>query len=154
MNSKLIMRIAMTAIAVIAGAGALIGTIYGFTAFIDSRIERVVTTDAFLSKVASRVRPSCIFNQKGSILADMGAMAVIENISLTNYSGALPTIIIVTPNRYLANAPILSTIDPFTLTVTEERGNKYEWIYQVAYVASTMKENALDTIRFRLEIVN
>lgn len=137
----------------IVSLGAIIGTVYGFTAFIDARIERITATDDFLSKVASRVRPSCIFNHKGSILADMGAMEIIENISMTNYNKALPGTIIVTPRKYLANAPILSTIDPFTLNVVEERGNKYDWVYHVGYASASFSDDPFGSIRFRLEVV-
>jgi hypothetical protein len=131
----------------------LIGTIYGFTAFVDARIERITSGDAFMDKVASRVRPSVVFNQRGSILADMGAMDVIENITLTNYSTALPGTIIITPKRFLAHAPILSTIDPFTLNVLEERGNKFDWIYHIGYVSASWNKDPFSSIRFRLEIV-
>jgi hypothetical protein len=67
-------------IAVFMGLAAVIGTIYGFGVYIDSRVERHVSSDAFLKRLADAIRPSCVFDQQGAILVDMGAMKFIDSI--------------------------------------------------------------------------
>jgi hypothetical protein len=111
-------------ILIIAG---LFGAFYGLPKFIDSRVEQYVHTDEFLKKLSDNVRPSCIFDQKGAIIVDMGAMSHIENIEVSpTPKNEFPGRIIVHPNRYFSHAPLLSTIDPFIMNVSVERGTKFD----------------------------
>jgi hypothetical protein len=99
-------------------------------------------------------RIPCIFDQKGSVQVDMGAMAFIDSIEFSPLSsGDLPSKILVHPKRYLSNAPLLSTIDPFVLTVSSERGQKFDWVYTIQYAGVTIDYSGLNAIRFRLEIL-
>jgi len=151
-RGRVIRMFQMIAAAIIT-IGALIGATYGGASYIDSRVVALTSSDEYLAKVSARVRPSCIFNNKGSILVDMGAMALIEDISLTNYCDTLPSTIIIRPRRHLQNAPVITTIDPFTLLLTESRGNKHEWVYQVKYALAPLSDDPVVSIRFRLEII-
>ena len=59
--------------AILGAVGALIALavmIYGFNAYVDSRIEQITSTREFLEKVAARVRPSLIFDANESVLQE------------------------------------------------------------------------------------
>jgi len=87
------------------GLATIIGIIYGFGAYVDYRVDKKVQSEDFLRRLSDSVRPSCIFDEKGSVLVDMGAMNFIDSIELSSTNG-LPEKIIVHPKHYLANAPI------------------------------------------------
>ena len=105
---------------------ALFPIIYGLIAWIDDRIESTVSKPEFLSMLAAQVRPSAIFNGKGSILADMGAMQQIDRISV-EYSNTLT--VVVYPKRHLSVAPIITSIDNPATLATAERGSGFSWIF-------------------------
>jgi hypothetical protein len=50
----------------------LFSAYYGLNSYIDSRIDSKIHNADFLKKLARSVRPSLVFDEKGSILADMG----------------------------------------------------------------------------------
>jgi hypothetical protein len=140
-------------IAVFMGLAAVIGTIYGFGVYIYSRVERHVSSDAFLKRLADAIRPSCVFDQQGAILVDMGAMKFIDSIDVAPLpENDLPPKIVIHPRRYLANAPILTTLDPFVMSVSAERGPKFDWVYTLSYVGGS-DHTDWKHIRYRLEVV-
>ena len=146
-------KFARQSVAFFTGLAAIIGAIYGFGAYIDWRVEKHVSSDLFLKRLADVVRPSCVFDQQGAILVDMGAMNFIDSIDvapLPEYD--LPPKIVVHPKRYLANAPILTTLDPFSISVSAERGPKFDWIYTLSYVGEAVQQD-WKHIRYRMEIV-
>ena len=151
-NKKLIERWS-GALGVVA---AVIAGVYGVVAFVDSRIERRITDDDTLSKIASLVRPSCIFDERGSILYDSGAMQYIESLTLEGaktekekLENALPLKITLRPKKFLKDAPILSAVDAYTLTVKVEQGEKFDWVYSLHY----MGIDSFQKCRFRLELL-
>lgn len=140
------------AVSAFLGVAALIAAIYGFGVYVDSRVERLVHDEAFLKRLSVSVRPSCIFDQKGSIVVEMGAMDYIDSIDVTaDPNGDFPSTITVHPKHYMAHAPLLSTVDPFVMTVSAERGAKFDWVYTVSYVH--VGEHPAVTIRYRLEVL-
>ena len=139
--------------AVFASLVLVIGAIYGFGVYIDSRVEQYVRSDAFLKRLSDAVRPSCVFDQQGAILVDMGAMNFIDGIDVAPLpEHDLPPKMVVHPKRYLANAPILGTLDPFSMSVSAERGPKFDWVYTLSYVGQAVQQD-WKHIRYRLEIV-
>ena len=83
----------------------------------------------------------------------MGAMNFIDGIDLAPLPEFdLPPKIVVHPKRYLANAPILSTLDPFSMSVSAERGPKFDWVYTLSYAGLGVHQD-WKHIRYRLEIV-
>jgi hypothetical protein len=132
---------------------AIIGAIYAFGAYIDWRVEKHVGSDAFLKRLAGVVRPSCVFDQQGAILVDMGAMNFIDSIEVAPLpEGDLPPKIVIHAKRYLANAPMLTTLDPFSMSVSAERGPKFDWVYTLSYVGEAVHQD-WKHIRYRMEIV-
>jgi hypothetical protein len=132
---------------------AILSAIYGIPAFIDNRINKVVQDDAYVRRIANEVRPSVIFDSRGSILVDQGAMRYLDDILvLTNNSDfhGFPVKIIVKPKQYLAQPPMLTLIDTGTgMTDKVQRGEKFDWVYTFDDLAGLVRDN----YRFRLEVL-
>jgi hypothetical protein len=122
----------------------------------DYLIEKKISDESFLKKVASRVRPSVIFDHKGSILIDQGGMAYLDNIEVTcperEDRALFPEKIVVRPLRHLDHAPILTTLESDGFNQEATRGPKHDWIYTLDYFMLTEGESRTTT-RFRLEII-
>ncbi len=134
-----------------------IGSIYGADKYLTAKIQSAVQDEALLRKISAKVRPSVIFDQAGSVLVEQGAMESIDNITVhrdTNSPGFdLPVKITVTPKRFLSHAPLLQVIGPYTLTVTNSRGTKFDWVYELSYVGSGNPPPDFKHCQFRLEIL-
>jgi hypothetical protein len=140
---------------------AVVGAFYGIVSFIDSRIEKKLTDETTLRRVASMVRPSCIFDEKGSVIFDSGAMQAVESINLQftdkkdEFLSKLPRIITVKFNKHLAYPPILSVLDSYEVYVGEERGPMFEWIFTIGYSGGVVSDQKTfgTRCRYRLEIL-
>ena len=126
----------------------MVGTLYGVINYIDWRIEAKISESEYMNKIASKIRPSIIFNSKGSI-TDLGGMQYIEKIKVEPGNIPIPKKVIVTPKKYMPNAPIITPINSATFSVHEERGVNFNWEYTFEGGFSTGD----DIIRFRLEII-
>ena len=133
---------------IIAGIG-IIGSIYAFGKFIDSRITKKLGDSEFVKGIAQLLRPYAIFNEKGAVIVDRGAMSFIEDIQISLNDAALPKKIILKLNEHKATAPILLSLDNDMCTIKEERGKKFEWVYSIEYQGWNKK----DERRFNVEIV-
>jgi hypothetical protein len=113
----------------------VLGTYLSLESFVDKRIQAVVTSDTFVRKVATEIRPAVIFDNKGSILNDQGAMQYInfpEVVQQTEKDPRwknFPAKIIIHPKQYLAYAPLLTCLDPVPISVTSTRGVGFDWVY-------------------------
>jgi len=88
---------------------SIIAGLYGLEKYIDSCIDQAINNDRFIKKVASHIRPFIIFDAKGTIHADMGAMQYLERIEVdTEYS--LGFKIIITPKHHLIYEPVLEKL--------------------------------------------
>lgn len=132
---------------VIAGV-SIIGSIYGFAKFIDSRISKKLKDAEFVKGIAQLLRPYAIFNEKEEIIVDRGAMSFIEDIEIT-MDGKLPNEITLKLKEHKATAPILLSLDNDMCTIKEKRGKKFSWIYSIEYLGYNDK----DERRFNVEIV-
>ena len=132
----------------IAGIG-IIGSIYGFGKFIDSRIKKRLRDSEFLKGIAQLLRPYAIFNEKGTVIIDKGAMSFIDDIQILLDDKNLPHKITLKLNSHKAIAPILLSLDNDMCTIKEERGIKFEWIYNIEYQGWNKKNER----RFNVEIV-
>ena len=137
---------------------AIVAGVYGVVAFVDNRIERRLTESDTLSKIASLVRPSFVFDERGSILYDSGAMQSIEDLKLEGPAteegrkeSSLPERITLRPKRLLRDAPILSVLDSFVVKIDVERGSKYDWVYKIQYTA--MPTGDFKKCRYRVDIL-
>ena len=156
------------AYAVIAAAVLLFASYHGFNSYIDSRISAKTADPDFLKALAKKVRPSLIFNEKGSITADMGASSLIEQITVSSETIMVPSKhggpgaprleykIIIPPREYLGVEPTLEALD-FGYSIAVERGEKFNWVYRlyrISYLICAESPPKPDIYeRFRLEII-
>jgi hypothetical protein len=133
----------------------LLGVIYGFGLYVDSRVEHALRDESFLRRLSARVRPSLIFNEKGAILVDSGALEYITEIktTITEKDFDLPGKILVRPKQYLAHAPLLSSIDNYVLEYTAERASGLDWEFTVKNYVGQSIDPKFKTCRYRLEIL-
>jgi hypothetical protein len=132
--------------------------IYGFSSFIDSRIEKAVTSSEFMNKVAKRVRPSVIFDDKGTIYYDSGAMQFLEDLKVnfkptaTNQIGDF--IIEVIPKEHLAYPPLLEAVTDNDIFYESKRGEKHKWLIEGSVTSyRTNDKGEKHELRLRLEIL-
>ena len=98
--------------AFVGAIAAVVVAVYGFNVYVDSRVEKAVMDETFLRKLSARVRPYCIFNEKGAILVDGGAMDFLDSIDAGKIpDGMVPEKLVVTPKRYMSHAPLISLLD-------------------------------------------
>jgi hypothetical protein len=150
-------RILANTTKVLATLVGVIGTIYGFHAYITKRIQDVVESETFLRSLSSKIRPMCIFDENGSILYDQGAMEVIDEIKILKKfdTGKVPSSILIRPNRYLSTAPVLTPLSEYVASVTAKRGEKFDWVLNVNLTSAVFMEHdtSFQTATFRLEIL-
>lgn len=137
---------------------AIVVGVYGAVTFIDNRIDKKLAEASTLRKVAELVRPSCIFDERGSILFDSGAMQTIEEIKVEDIGkeqtgGKLPFRVIVRPKRLLTHAPLISVLDTFSVDIAVERGPKFDWVYTIYYGGPVSEKNQYQRCRYRLEVL-
>jgi hypothetical protein len=134
---------------------AAIGMVWGLWAFVDWRIREVVTDQKYIQRVAAEVRPSVIFDNEGRIVADMGGLKYIETIEVLekemHYPGPVPTKILVRGKQFLAVPPILTSFSGVQVLPQVERGQKFDWIFNLSPGAFAGGPNV--EYRFRLEII-
>jgi len=139
--------------AVFAGIIFLVAAYHGINSYIDSRIDSKIYSTDFLKKLARSVRPSLVFDEKGSILADMGAVPFVSSISVSK--GPKDSLkITVSPVEYLGIEPVLEALDD-QYTIRAERGQKFDWVFHLAGIQTLILESSpkRDRGRFRLEII-
>jgi hypothetical protein len=101
-----------------------VAAFYGVLTFVDGRIEKQINDADFLKKLARKVRPSLVFDERGSIIADMGAVPLIKNITVSKGPEDSFTIV-VSPIDFLAVEPVLEPLDDLYV-VLSERGQKFD----------------------------
>jgi hypothetical protein len=142
-----------TILGVVMSIVTLVAAYHGLNSYIDSRIGSKIHNADFLKKLARSVRPSLVFDEKGSILADMGALPFVTNISVSK-SPQDSLIITVSPVEYLGMEPVLEALDD-EYTIRAERGQKFDWIFHLAGIEMLVTDSSpkRDRGRFRLEII-
>ena len=139
--------------AIFGGLVALISALYGASSYIDSRIDSRVNNPDFLKRLARSVRPSLVFDEKGSIISDMGAVAFVSNISVTKEPKDTLTIV-VSPVEYFGVEPVLEALDD-RYAISAKRGQNYDWIFHLSGIQTFLLESSaeVERHRFRLEII-
>ena len=134
---------------------AFVAAIYGVISFVDWRIDKQINDADFLRKIARKVRPSLVFDEKGSIIADMGAVGLIKNILITEGPKDSFTIV-VSPVDFLAIEPVLEPLDG-RYNIQGQRGKKFDWIFNLSRISTYFAEGSAlpprERQRFRLEII-
>jgi hypothetical protein len=135
---------------------ALIGILVGVMAWIDHRIESKLSDEGTLRTIASRLRPSLIFNAKGSIIQDMGAVQylkvddikVIERFRFDQNDS--PQKIHVGFLKPVAFPPILTSMKE-NAAITASRAKGLDWEFVITWIVAPMGTNDEERV-FRLEI--
>jgi len=136
---------------------AFVVAYYGVTSFVDSRIEKQINDADFLKKLARNARPSLVFDVKGSIIADMGAVSYITNISISESPNDSLTKVI-SPVDFLAVEPVLEPLDG-RYNIQGQRGKKFDWVFNLSGISTRLREGSAlppprEKQRFRLEIIH
>lgn len=130
MNEAIANISAWTIVKAFLGILAIIGTVFGLDAYVNHKIDRRVSDEAYLKRLAERIRPSVIFDANESIIYDGGGMRHLE--SLTVQAGSEtndpPFTIVVTPKKHLAYAPLIDALGVNAFSVDSSRGRGNEWI--------------------------
>ena len=137
--------------------GAIFGSVMGVTYWIEATIDKKLSDERVLRKISSLVRPSVIFDENKSVLANLGAMELIEDIRFEGIKEgtAFPEKIIITPKAHLYTAPVLTNLDSFWIEYTVTRGELLNWEYDIhAYIGAGVGRDNWEKIKFRLEILN
>ena len=120
---------------------------------IEKRISDKLRDPEVLKEIASLVRPSLIFDHKGSIRTDSGAGQFIERIKVEMGKNE-PSNILISPKRHLNIPPVLECLN-YNFDVTAMQINKSDWLFElssptyIVFESSPKKKEWL----FRLEII-
>lgn len=139
---------------VLAGIAVFLFVSYhGFNSYIDWRIDNRIKNSDFLHQLARHVRPSLVFDDNGSIIADMGAIQYISDIKVSK-GDKNSVLIIISPNEYLGVEPVLEALDA-EYSIHAKRGQKFDWIFNLYPIQQLVMELSpeRDNERFRLEII-
>ena len=100
----------------------ILGT--GATAWFNIRnaAREAVTEEKFLGELAARVRPSCVFDQRGAIVIDSGAGKLFESIDAKSIKEAYGFEIKIKFNKHVATEPILGDMNVLLYPEVVKRG--------------------------------
>ena len=110
--------------------------LFGITEWIERRIDKAVekklTDESVLRKIAAQSRPSLTFDgNKESIITDMGAAQFIKDIQITKRTNACwPERVHIDFTRHFANAPILTAMYD-TVRITPSRSKGFSWDFEI-----------------------
>jgi len=145
----------------IAAAGAIWLVGYGFIQFVDSRARHAVTDEKFLTEIALKIRPTCVFNSRNSVLAESGTEGYLSGIDVKPLPEKYGFRISLGFNKHLQNEPILTCIDANINVEKAERGQMHDWIFEMIpstkgqmYLTSEDLMNTNHVYRFKLEIIH
>jgi hypothetical protein len=116
--------------------------------------------ETFLTTLAARVRPVCIFDSDGAIEADLGAMEYIEDIHVIPNPQIYSFEVVVKAKRHLAYAPLVTGLDLDLHPQVATRGKLHTWNIMLSPASTTESittgepMNTSKVHRFRLEILH
>ncbi len=138
----------LSAIAILLTIGSLL---WAMSNYLEHKIKTITNEDEFINKIASRVRPSMIFDDKGAIHVDQGAMQFLEKIEVDHNKGEDIVYINIFPKKHLAYAPLIQALpNNWGGIPTFERGKGHQWLCKYRVV----RMDPDFPYRFRLEILN
>ena len=106
----------------------------------------------FLQKVATRVRPSIIFDSNGTILSDVGGMELVEKFEVINEKSSLiPQKVILTPKKLLSYMPVLTSLGEVQVNIFSKRGKGLSIEYE--FGGTSISESGHDVSRYRLDFI-
>ncbi|HWB04178.1 MAG TPA: hypothetical protein VG796_14215 [Verrucomicrobiales bacterium] len=133
---------------------ALWGALYGIQTWVDSRVEDRISDPAFLRRLAERARPELIIDVTGAVLVDRGAMEFLDGPPQVFPSAEDPSMIgriSLNPKKYMAVAPVVSTVDGTSFALKAARGKGLSWEYTLAWSGTLPYPNPRP---IRIEIID
>lgn len=132
--------------------GGLIGVIYGFKRYVESLVTKKIESHETIDKISRAIRPSVIFDNKGVILADLGALEYVKSIELgyNKETPELPITVEVRCKKFLALPPLLTSLDNYSYIEKAARGKELSWVFELDPMSYT---SDIGHFRFRLEII-
>jgi hypothetical protein len=147
--------------------GFLLGLVIGlgsaylwFEAKITTSAKQAVLGEDFLKTLAQHVRPTCVFDSRGTIEVDLGTADYIDRIAVTLQPAAYGMDITLDCKKHLAYAPLITCLNSGISTVEVIRIPPNGWKYSMrpastfTSIADAAGMNTNDVWRFKLEIMH
>ena len=119
-------------ITIISGILIVIGFFICADNYISNEIEKKITDETYINKLARVLRPFVIFDKKGVIQYDHGGEHYIEKIDIQKKEDGDFESIIITTKEFLQNPPILIYIGYDNYAYTSERIDTYKWKFKLS----------------------
>lgn len=122
-------------VAALAAVSTVVGTIYVAIHFVDSRIAAALSEPSMVRRIALAARPEMIIDEKGTVEIDRGAMDYIADLKVTPdpKSPLVAGTIVITPRRYMAFPPLVTSVDAALVHASVKRGQKLDWVITLEY---------------------
>lgn len=146
---------------IVAGSATVLAIGTGFLKarkYIEDRIQESLSKEEIIGKISLLVKPDMIFDEKGSIVADRGASAFVQDRGIyftmeDDMSDSIPSEIRISFSKHLKVPPLLTPLNPDITTIRPERGASHDWIYKLSYSATVGHDEDKEfRRRYRLEI--
>jgi len=136
--------------AVVTVAGLFYVGVHWLEERIDKTVERKLSDESILRKIAAQSRPALLFDANESITADMGAGSLVKNITITDREkDGWPIHILIDFTRHMNSPPILSALNE-TARVLPSRAKGFAWKFDVDQIV--MHNSDSNNWIFRLEL--
>lgn len=131
---------------------AIVGVIFGVKAYVERLVDKRLDSPETIDRLSKLIRPTVIFDNKGTILADLGAMEYIESIGVSGNEEQplLPIRIELKCNKFLDLPPMLTSMDNYSYGEKVSRKDKFGWIFELEPMSYDTQDA---TFRFRLEVL-
>ena len=138
----------------------VVSALYAATIWVQNTAQKAVLNEKFLATLATQVRPTCIFDSRGAIEADLGASEYIEEILVRPAGPIYGYEVLIKAKRHLVYAPLITGLDTDMLPQSATRGKMYDWdivLFPKSTMSALITETPMDTNalhRFKLEILH
>jgi len=120
---------------------------------IEKAVQKELSDEATLRKIAAQAQPMLIFDANGGFISDSGGLAYIDRIVIEERDGTFPVKLLVKPKRLLSQPPLLSTIDNILLEYQARRREGMDWEYLIKMRVIQGPGTDSTLCRFRLEVL-
>ena len=97
--------------------------------YLDSKIENKITNEKFIDSLSEKLRPFLIFNEKGIVTYNHGALQSIENINVNIEEKYIE----ITTGKYIQVAPLLISTGFYNYSFRPERMKGNKWKYNLLF---------------------
>lgn len=123
--------------------------------YIEWRVNSKVNNPDFIQRITSTVRPAVIFDQSGTVQADLGGMQYISGIKVTQDDKSKePKKITVSFNEHINSAPILECTN-YDFSIQSEKSGSSDWIFHLSSPSRLLLQGSMkiENWLFRLEVI-